>query len=89
MDRSSWSVRFKRPMLRSDWSDSSDAYNVVKGTMVVTDPGNNAYDKKTAFKNNAPLTSCILKITNTLNDNAECLDIVIPMYNLTKCSKNI
>ena len=35
-----------------------------------------------AFKNNAPFTGCILKINNTLTDNAEYLDIVMAMYNL-------
>ena len=45
-------------------------------------------DKKLAFKNNAPFTSCISKINNTLIDNAEDLDIVIPMYNLLEYSKN-
>ena len=46
------------------------------------------YDKKLAFKNNAPFTSCISKINNTLIDNVEDLDIVIPMYNLREYSKN-
>ena len=44
--------------------------------------------KKIAFKNKAPFASCILKINNTLNDNAEDLDIAIPMYNLLEYSKN-
>ena len=44
--------------------------------------------KKLAFKNNAPFTSCVSKINNTLIDNAEDLDIVIPMYNLREHSKN-
>ena len=44
---------------------------------------NNAYDKKIAFKNNAPFISCISK-----NDNAEDLDIVMPMYNLIEYRKN-
>ena len=44
--------------------------------------------KKRAFKNNAPFTSCITKINNTLNDNAEDLDIVMPIYNLIKYSQN-
>ena len=38
------------------------------------------YDKK--------FISCILKLNNTLIDNAEDLDIVIPMYNLLEYSKN-
>ena len=44
--------------------------------------------KKIAFKNKAPFVSCILEINNTLNDNAEDLDIAIPMYNLLEYSKN-
>ena len=55
---------------------------------MVTDPSNSAYDKKLAFKNNAPLTSWISKFNNTLIDNAEDLDIVIPIKNLIECSKN-
>ena len=39
-------------------------------------------------KNNAPFISCISKIDNTLIDNAENLDIVIPMYNLIDYRKN-
>ena len=38
--------------------------------------------------NNAPFISCISKINNTLIDNAEDLDIVIPMYNLLEYSEN-
>ena len=40
------------------------------------------------FKNNAPFRSCISKINSTLIDNAEDLDIVMPMYNLLKYSQN-
>ena len=76
-------------MLRSDLCDYSDAYIVVKGKIGVTNPDNDVYYKKLALKNNAPFTSCILKINNnTLTDNAEDLDIVIPMYNLFEYSKN-
>ena len=52
-------IRFKTSMLRSDLCDFSDAYIVVKGAITVTNPDNNAYDKKLAFKNNAPFVSCI------------------------------
>ena len=81
-------TRFKTSMLRSDLCDYSDAYIVVKGAINVTDPNNNAYDKKLAFKNNAPFISCISKISNTLIDNAKNLDIVMPMYNLIEYNKN-
>ena len=40
-----------------------------------------------AFKNNAPFTNCISKINNVLIDNAEDLNIVMPMYNLLEYSK--
>ena len=68
--------------------DYSDAYIVVKGKIIVTNADNDAYDKKLAFKNNAPFTSCISKINNTLTDNAEDLDVVMPEYNLIEYSKN-
>ena len=72
-------TRFKTLMLRSDLCDYTDAYIIVEGKITVTNPYNNAYNKKLAFKNNAPFTSCISKINNTLTDNAEDLDIVMPM----------
>ena len=75
-------------MLRSDLCDFSDAYIVVKGKITITAPDNDTYDKKFAFKNNVPFISCISKINNTLIDNAEDLDIVMPMYKLIEYSKN-
>ena len=45
----------------------------VKGT------ANNAHDKRLAFKNNAPSISCISKVNKILVDNAEDLDMVMPM----------
>ena len=80
-------IRIKTSMLRSDLCDFSDAYIVVKGTITVTNPDNNPYDKKLAFKNNAPIVSCTSKINNTLIDNAEDLDVIMPMYNLLEYSK--
>ena len=75
-------------MLRSDLCYYNDAYIVVTGKITVTNPNNNAYDKKLALKNNAPFFSCISKISGTLIDNVEDLDIVTPMYNLLQYSKN-
>ena len=68
-------------MLRSGLRDCSGAYAVVTGTITVTNPANDAYDKKLAFKNNAPFISCNSKINNPLINNAEDLDIVMPMWN--------
>ena len=50
-------IRFKKSMLQSDLCFYSDV--VVKGTINVTDPNNNAYDKKLTLKNNAPFISYI------------------------------
>ena len=44
-------------------------------------------DKKLSFNNNAPFRSCI-SINNTFIDNAEDLDIVMPIYNLLEHSYN-
>ena len=40
------------------------------------------------LKNNAPFISCITKFSNELIEDADDLDIVIPMYNLLEYSKN-
>ena len=90
------SIRFKTPMLRSSLCDYSDAYIFVKGTITVTAPAvnndaNNIRDKKNRpviLKNNAPLVSCITRINGELIEDANDLDIVIPMYNLLEYSKN-
>ena len=44
---------------------------------------NNAFgEKKLVFKNNVPFVNCISKIDSMKIDNAENLDVVMPMYNL-------
>ena len=74
--------RFKTSMLRSDLCDFSDAYIVVKETITVEgDDDNKEREKKTSFNNNSPFRSCTSKINNTFIDNAEDLNIVMPMYN--------
>ena len=90
------SIRFKTPMLRSNLCDYSDAYILVEGTITVTAPGtnngvNNIRDKKNRsliLKNNAPFVSCITRINGELIEDADDLDIVMPMYNLLEYSKN-
>ena len=83
-------------MLRSNLCDYSDAYILVKGTITVTSPGvnNNANNKRykrnrpLTLKNNAPFVSCVTRINGELIEDANDLDIVIPMYNLLEYSKN-
>ena len=71
--------------------DYSDTYLVVKGTIDFLADAANKNDKaqkNVAFKNNAPLISCISKINSTLIENTEDLDIVMSMYNLLEYSQN-
>ena len=90
------SIRFKTPMLRSNLCDYSDAYILVKGKIVVTAPGvnnnaNNIRDKRNRpliLKNNAPFASYITRINGELIEDADDLDVVMPMYNLLEYSKN-
>ena len=87
------SVRFKTPMLRSDLCDYADAYIIVNGTITVTAAAgaNNTRNKKNRkliLKNNAPFVSCITRINGELIEDADDLDIVMPMYNLLEYSKN-
>ena len=44
--------------------------------------------KYVIFKNSSPFTNCISKINNTQIDDAEYIDIVMPMYNLMEYSDN-
>ena len=75
-------------MLRSDLCDFSDAYIVVKGDITVTNSNNAKRNKSVTFKNNARFINCITKINSIKIDNAEDLDVVMPMHNLLKYSKN-
>ena len=66
-------IRFKTSMLRSDLTNPNDDAN---------------FDRRLTFKNNAPFISSISKINGELVENAEDLDIIMPMYNLLEYSKN-
>ena len=82
-------IRFKTLQLRSDLCDFNDADIVVTGKITATNPGNNndIYDKKVSLKNSAPFFNCILTINNQLIEDAQDLDIVIPMIKLTIFTK--
>ena len=76
-------IRFNILMLTSDLCNYSDAYIVVKGAITVEgDNVDKTENKKLIFKKNTPFRSCISKINNRFIDNAEDLNIVMPMYNL-------
>ena len=88
-------IRFKTTMLRSSLCDYADAYILVKGTITTTGEGADDAAKQAdergkgvTFKNCAPFTKCISRINNIDIDNAQNIDIVMPMYNLTEYSDN-
>ena len=79
-------IKFKTTMLRSDLCDYTDTNIIVKGTMTITGAGDAAAtrqadgrNKGAACKNCAPFTKCISRINNTDIDNAQDIDIVMPM----------
>ena len=84
-------IRFKSTKIRSGSCDYSDAYILVKGiikvpnTVAVGAAVNNA-NKKVIFKNCAPFTDCITEISNTQIDDAQKIDVVMPMYSLIEYS---
>ena len=75
-------IRIKTSMLRSDLCNFNDAYIVVKGDITVGAPNNAKTNKAVAFKHNVPFINCISKINGVKIDNAEDLDVVMPIYNL-------
>ena len=63
--------------------------NTVNNANVTNTVRNNTFgEKKLVSKNNAPFTNYISKTNGVKIDNAEDLDVVIPMYNLLEYSKN-
>ena len=88
-------VKFKSTMLKSNLCDYADAYILVKVTITITGVGDgdavkrlDERNKGVIFKNCAPFTKCISRINNTDIDNAQDIDIVMPMYNLIEYSDN-
>ena len=89
-------LKFKTSMLNTNLCDFNDVYILVRGKVTVAGQGVNGTaiaadrnDKEAVFKNCALFTSCISKINNAEVDNAEDLDIVIPMLNLLEYRKII
>ena len=80
------SIRFKTPMLRSEFYDHSDVYIFVEGRKTIEgrDIKKQAKRKK-IFKNNALFRSLISKMNNNFIYEAT-VKIVTPMYNLIEYS---
>ena len=86
-------IKFKTTMLKSSLCDYSDAYILVKETIIVNNTAvtpavANNTNKKLIFKNCAPFTICVSEVNSTQVDNSKDIDIVMPMYNLIEYSDN-
>ena len=78
-------IKFLTSSLESNLCDYSDAYILVTGNINVT--GGDA-NTKVAFKNCAPFKKCRTEINETFVDDAEHINIAMPMYNLIEYSDN-
>ena len=72
---------------------TADDFEAPNNTATIATATNNVNDnafgeKRLIFKNNAPFINCTSKINCVKTDNAEDLDVVMPMYNLLEYSKN-
>ena len=88
-------IKFKSTMRKSNLCDYSDVYILAKGTIKITGDGDDAaarqadeWNQGVISKNCAPFTKCISRINGTDIDNAQHIDIVMPLYNSTEYSDN-
>ena len=88
-------IKFKTTMLKSNLCDYADAYILANGRITITGERANGAarraderDKGVTFKNCAPFTKCISRISNAEIYNAKDIDNVMPMYNMIEYSDN-
>ena len=74
-------IKFLTSSLESNLCDYSDTYVLVTGNITVVGANNNT---KVTFKNCSPFRECRTEINETFVDNAEHINIAMPMYNLIK-----
>ena len=81
----STTVKFETKVIKSNLCDYSDAYILVTGNITAT--GGDA-KTRVAFKNRTLFRKWIAHINNEHVDNADNLDIIMPLYNLIEYSDN-
>ena len=75
-------ITYNLEITESNLCDYKDAYILVSGDITeVAAPAT-----QVAFTNSAPFTKCIIQIDETTIDDAEDLDLVMPMHNLIQYS---
>ena len=84
-DENGTTIKFETKIIKSNLYDYSDAYVLVTGDITTT--GGNA-NIEVEFKNCAPFAKCVTHVNDEDVDNADNLDIVMPMYNLIEYSDN-
>ena len=75
-------IIYNTEVLKSNLYDYNDACILVRGDIAVTI----VYATQLVFINCAPFTKCITKTDGRTIDNAEGLDLVMPMYYVFECS---
>ena len=73
-------IIYNTEVLKFTFYDYNDSSILLGGN--ITNIGHQV--TQVAFKNCAPFTKCITKIDGTIIDDAENLDLVMPIYNLIK-----
>ena len=81
----STTVKFEAKVIKANLCYYSDTYILVTGNKTATDGDANT---TVVFKNCTPFTKCITHINDEQIDNADNLDIIMPMYNLIEYSDN-
>ena len=79
-----YETRYNTEVLKSNLCDHNDIYILLRGDITV-----DASDEtEVIFKNCAPFTKCITIIDGITIDDAEDVDLVMPMYNLLEHRSN-
>ena len=78
-------INFLTRSIESSLCDYSDAYVLVTGDITAT-PNNAA--TQVVFKNCAPFEKCRTEINETFIDEADFINITMPMYNIIEYSDN-
>ena len=78
-------IKFLTRCIESTFCDYSDAYILVTGDITAT-PNNAA--TQIVFKNCAPFEKCRREINENFIDEADFINITMPMYNLIEYSDN-
>ena len=78
-------IKFFTSSIESSLCDYSDAFVLVTGNINVVRADDNT---KVAFKNCIPFTKSTTEINETFIDEAEHINIAMPMYNLIEYSDN-